>query len=512
MSPALLLARPAFLRYLGLFGSICCAIDGYLFGAAKDLRPNVSVATIATGANGLLILVLWIVGLGSICTAWWYGRNLDGLSTRWVLVTALLWIIPMLVIPPLASRDVYAYACQGQLFSSGHNPYTQSVADQPCPWLTSVSPVWRTTSTPYGPIFIMLSGLAASLGSQVAAIVAYRVLAVLGLAVTAIFLPRLARQLGVPAQRATWLLLCCPLISVHIVGGAHNDALTIAFMVAGLALIVAAKREYGALIAGGVLLGAAFSVKITLGVMLPFAALLAAGPVFTGARGRLRPGGLRDLVTRGGAVMVSALATLVGLSYASGLGLGWIAAMSDAGNSRSWTSPSTSVGMFVHSVVRFFGPRIDFVPWARDAALLVLAAALVAILWHSRNRNPLYGGALALIALILLAPITQPWYLLWPLALVAVTMMRARWLAIAIVASMFTILPDGDGAMKPLQTPLSYVMTGLLVITGVRFVQWLRGAEPVEDKLTRLELQPDVAPVSPEPADSESASASASRV
>ena len=506
MSPALLLARPTFLRYLGLFGSICCAIDGYLFGAARYLRLDVSVATIATGPNGLLILALWIVGLGSMCTAWWYGRNLDGLSTRWVLVTALLWIIPMLVIPPLASRDVYAYACQGQLFSSGHNPYTASVADQPCPWLTSVSPVWRTTSTPYGPIFIMLSGVAASLGSQIAAIVAYRVLAVLGLVVTAIFLPRLARQLGVPAPRATWLLLCCPLISVHIVGGAHNDALTIAFMVAGLALIAAARRGYWALIGGGVLLGAAFSVKITLGVMLPFAALLAAGPVFAGPSGRLRPGGLRSLVTRGGAVMVSALVTLVGLSYASGLGLGWIAAMSDAGNSRSWTSPPTSVGLFVHSIVRFFGPRIDFVPWARDAALLVLAASLVAILWHSRNRNPLYGGALALVALILLAPITQPWYLLWPLALVAVTMMRARWLAIAIVASMFTILPDGDGAMKPLQTPLSYVMTGLLVFIGVRFVRWLRGAEPVEDELTRLELQPDAAPVSPEPVNSASAS------
>jgi hypothetical protein len=243
-----------------------------------------------------------------------------------------------------------------------------------------------------------------------------------------------------------------------------------------------------------VLLGCAFSVKITLGVMLPFAALLAAGPVFTGLHGRLRPGELRALVTRGGTVMVAALGTLVGLSYASGLGMGWIGAMSDAGNSRSWTSPPTSVGLAVHSVVRFFGPRsFDYVPWARGLALVALAVSLVAILWCSRNRNPLYGGALALLALILLAPITQPWYLLWPLALIAVTPMRARWLAIVVVVSMFTILPDGDGALRPLQTPLSYVMTALLVIVAIQFVKWMRGAP-----LAREDFAATSAEVAPE--------------
>ena len=58
--------------------------------------------------------------------AWWYGRHLVGrgiLTPRWVLVTAALWMLPMVFIPPLASRDMYAYACQGALFGLG----TQSV-------------------------------------------------------------------------------------------------------------------------------------------------------------------------------------------------------------------------------------------------------------------------------------------------------------------------------------------------------------------------------------------------
>jgi hypothetical protein len=477
MSPALLLRQPSIIRCLGLFGSICCAIDGYLLGASREMRLNISVATIADRSDGPLILALWIAGLTSLCVAWWYGRRLL-VSTRWALVTALLWIVPMLVIPPLASRDVYAYACQGALYSSGHNPYTQSVSDQPCPWLTSVSPVWRTTSTPYGPIFIMLSGIAASLGSLTTALFAYRMLAVLGLVVTAMFLPMLARRIDVPPARAVWLLLCCPLVPVHIVGGAHNDALAIAFMVAGLAVLAGKGRGQAALIGGGALLGCALAVKITLGVMLPFAALLVAGS-FT------EPGWMRRLLTRGGAVVSSALVTLVGLSYASGLGMGWIGAMSDAGNSRSFTSPPTAVGFTIHSIVRFFGPRPDFVPWTRGFALVVFALVLLAILWHSRLRNPLYGGALALVALIFLAPIMQPWYLMWPLTLIAVTMVRARWLAIAVMVSMFTVLPDGDGSLKPLQTPLSYAMTALAVVAGVALVKWLRGAEPEEDEPPR---------------------------
>jgi alpha-1,6-mannosyltransferase len=141
------------------------------------------------------------------------------------------------------------------------------------------------------------------------------------------------------------------------------------------------------------------------------------------------------------------------------------------------------VGYTLHSVVRWFGPRVDFVPWTRGAALVVMGLVLLAILWRSRNRNPLYGATLALLALIFLAPIAQPWYLTWPLALVAATMFRVRWLAIAIVVSMFTILPDGDGALKPLTTPLAYAMTALVVVVAVAFVRWLRGAEPIEDPM-----------------------------
>jgi hypothetical protein len=466
------LSRPGFLRWLGFLGSVCCAAAGFLFGAFSYIRSNVNVVTILRGPNGVPILLLWIAGLAALCTAWWFGRRLaeaGGLGTRWIVVTAALWILPMLVTPPLGSRDLYAYACQGALFDSGLNPYAVGVAAQPCPWLDSVSVVWRDTPTPYGPLFLLLAGAASAFGSQVLAIGVFRLLAVLGVAGIAVCLPVLARRRGVPEQRALWLVLCCPLIPVHLIGGGHNDALVVAFLLAGLAVLAAQPERIGPLVLGGVLLGLAVAVKITIGVALPFAALLAAGG--------LPPGGWPRLVRRGGTVMLAALGTLVALSFLSGLGLGWATALSGAGESVYWTSPPTAIGIAVAAVGRWFSADIDIIPVVRAVALVLLPIVLAVILWRSRRRDPLIGAGLALLAVIFMAPITQPWYLLWPLAVIAATPARARWLAGTIVFSMATIFPDGTGSLRPLGVPLAMAMIVLIGWVGVRSVRWLRGEE-----------------------------------
>lgn len=525
------LARPAAVRCLGLFGSVCCALDAVLFGAPTWIRRGVSVMSILRGPNGVLIMLLWIAGLTAMCTAWWYGRRLR-LSPRWIVGTAVLWIVPMLVVPPLASRDMYAYACQGALFDAGLNPSEVGISAQPCPWLESVSMVWRDTPTPYGPLWIMLAGLAAALGSQAVALAVFRIYAVLAVIALAAVVPPLARRMGAPADRALWLILCCPLVAVHFVGGGHNDALTMLLLVAGLALIAGSagpiavqrrpvgmdhdrpgapststpaartpgsdasetslvdlrqphppsrppdgaitSRVAAALIAGGALVGAAIAVKTTVGVVLPFAALLAAGGLQPGREGWAR------FLRRGAAVVGGALGALLALSIVSGLGLGWATALSGAGESRSWTSPSTAVGIAVNAAAKWFGVHIDVVPAARLVALALMLVALVVIWWRFRRGNPLHGAALACLTVIFCAPITQPWYLFWVLTLLAVTTVRTRWLEIAIVASMFLILPNGDGAWKPLQVPFAFLVTGLVGWVGWRAVRWLRQPAPAE--------------------------------
>ncbi|MEV6599298.1 polyprenol phosphomannose-dependent alpha 1,6 mannosyltransferase MptB [Actinoplanes sp. NPDC051346] len=466
------LRSPAGVRWLGFAGSVCAATDAVLFGAPVWIRRGVSVMSILRGPNGVLIMLLWIAGLAALCAAWWYGRRLS-VSRRWILVTAALWIAPMLLVPPLASRDMYAYACQGSLFDAGFNPSVVGVSAQPCPWLESVSVVWRDTPTPYGPLWIILTGLAASWGSQAVALGIFRAYAVLAVLMLAVVVPALARRTGASQERALWLVLCCPLVPVHFVGGGHNDALTIALLLGGLTLIVG-RRPLGSLVAGGALVGAAIAVKTTVGVVLPFAALLAAGGLCLS-----RPGMLRFL-RRGGAVVGGAAAMLVALSAGSGLGFGWAVALSGAGESRSWTSPPTAVGIAVNAVGKVLGVRIDVVPAVRTVALILLLIVLVAIWWRFRRGDALHGAALACLSVIFFAPITQPWYLFWALALFAAGAVRARWLEITVVASMFLILPNGDGAWKPLQVPFAFLVTGLAGWVVWRSWRWWREPVPVE--------------------------------
>jgi hypothetical protein len=125
------------------------------------------------------------------------------------------------------------------------------------------------------------------------------------------------------------------------------------------------------------------------------------------------------------------------------------------------------------------GADIDVVPVLRTVALAVLLVVLVVVWWRFRHGDHLAGAALACLAVIFLAPITQPWYLLWPLALIAVTVVATRWLEVAVIVSMFLILPNGDGAWKPLQVPLAFLVTGLVGWVAWRGVRWLR--EPVPE-------------------------------
>jgi alpha-1,6-mannosyltransferase len=478
---------PTAVRWIGLLGSALLGAAAYVGGDFPTLIPGTDPITIATGPNGVLIYALWISGTATLCTAWWYGLRHVGrelVTTRWVIGTVVLWMLPMIVCPPTGSRDVYSYACQGALVAAGHSPYVEGVSALPCPWLESVSPIWRDTPAPYGPLFLMLAGIAARLGSLTAALAFIRVLAIGGVTLMASALTVLARRMSVPVDRALWLVLACPLVVLHLVGGAHNDAITVGLLLAGFAVLAARPERLRTLLLGGVLLGLAVSVKTTVVVVLPFGALLAAG----GADARI-------LVRRGGAVIGAALGTLSGLSVASGFGFGWLTALSHAGDSVVWTSPPTAVGLAIGYVGRGFGVRLHAESVTRLIALILLPVALAAILWVFRRRDPLQGAAIALLAVIFFAPIDQPWYLVWPLAMFAATRGRLRWFTIAVVIASSIEMPDGSGLTKIIQLPASLAMTAVVVWVCTRVPRWLRGLdiEPADFESAGFETAESVA-------------------
>ncbi|WP_038840525.1 polyprenol phosphomannose-dependent alpha 1,6 mannosyltransferase MptB [Salinispora arenicola] len=448
-------------RWTGLAGSTMLAAAAFVGGALPSSPHKVTPIDVWQGRYGPLLLVLWVAGLGLFCTAWWAVRDRVP-SPRWALVTVGLWLLPLLVAPPLGSRDGYAYACQGATYAGGFSPYEQGVSVLPCPWLETVSPIWRDTAAPYGPLFVLLAAAVVILtDSLVDALALFRLLAVAGLGLLAACLPVLARRCGVPPGRALWLALGSPLVGVHLVSGMHNDALMVGLLVAGLAIVAARPGRPGPLLAGGVLLGLAGGIKATALVVVPFAALAAIAGVYS----------VRGLLRAGGWVVGGAVSTVVGVSLVAGLNFGWIAGLKQGGLSVAWTSPPTAVGQTLGYLVLPFGWHIDAVPVTRAIGLAVLLLVLIVLWWRARTRNPLWYAGLALAATVALAPVFHPWYWTWPLAVLAATSRRFDWAAAVALLASFLVLPDGTSLPAFSKTVGAPLMTLFVIVVTVRWAQ-----------------------------------------
>lgn len=453
-------------RWIGLAGSTLLAVAAFLGGAFPDgdLRPT--PVSIWQGPYGPLIIATWAVGTGAMAYAWWTLRDRVP-STRWALVTIGLWLLPLLLTPPLGSRDVYAYACQGASYAAGLNPYEQGVSALPCPWLDSISYIWRDTAAPYGPLFVLLAGaVVEATGSLVGSIVLFRLLAVVGVGLTAASLPALARRCGVPAGRAVWLALGSPVIGVHLVSGAHNDALMVGLLVAGLAVVVSRPGRPGPLLGGGALLGLAAAIKVTALVVVPFAALAAIVGAYS----------IRALVRDGGWVVGGAVAAVIGATLATGLGFGWVTGLEQGGLVVAWTSPSTAVGQTVGYLAAPFGWHGDPLPATRGIGMAALALVLLWLWWRARTREPIWHAGLALAATVALAPLYHPWYWTWPLAVLAATARRSGWFAVVAIVSSFLVLADGTGLPRYTKTVGAPLMALFVIVVVVRLVRSARAA------------------------------------
>ncbi len=502
------LPTPAVIRYAGLLGSVLLAVAAHLGGVRSPWRPNTDVVDLLRGGQGVLMPLCWLAGITLLIGAWWAGTQRVP-STRWAYVTAGLWLLPLLLPPVLGSRDIYSYACQGSVLAAGKDPYAAGLRVLGCPWIESTAPIWRDSPAPYGPFFVVLAGGAAALGGSLAATLLWlRVVAVAGVLLTAVCLPVLARRAGVQPDRAVWLVLACPLVGVHLVSGAHNDAVMVGLLVAGLTVLArsparppvrpsagppdrgpgrrprwsppgGSSARFGALLGGGVLLGLAVAVKVTALVVVPFGALLAVGGAY---RTRL-------LLTRGGTVVAAAVGALTAVSAASGLGLGWIRGLVNSGDSVQWTSPATAVGLTVDYLGRPFGLHLHAVPVTRVIGVVLLVVVLVVLWWRARHGDPLLGAGLALTATVVLSPVFHPWYATWPLAVLAATwsplpdQLRRRLLAPCAVAAALT-LPDGTSLALVTRFPGALVMTAVVVIVVVVAVRRARTGAPGPMTLT----------------------------
>ena len=231
-------------RLFGATGTVLMAIGALGVGA----RPVVQDPTFGVRLLNLpsriqtVSLTMTTTGAVMMALAWlMLGRFTlgDRRMTRSQLDRLLLlWVLPLLIAPPMYSRDVYSYLAQSEISMNGLNPYKVGPATGlglDHVFTLSVPNMWRETPAPYGPLFLWIGqGISALTGENiVAAVLCHRLVVLLGVGLIVWATPRLARRCGVAEVSAMWLGAANPLLFMHLVAGIHNEALMLGLMLAG---------------------------------------------------------------------------------------------------------------------------------------------------------------------------------------------------------------------------------------------------------------------------------------
>lgn len=380
--------------------------DWPLSDVLRDTSAGLVLSRLMIFAGVAILLQTWlVVGYDLLAGHPWPAERMAALAGTWSA--------PLLLAPPLFSRDVYSYFGQGRLLLEGYDPYATGVSVLPGWFADGADPLWGDTPTPYGPFFLLLArGVADFAGNQAfLGAIMFRLMAVAGIALMAWSVPRLAATHGINPAKATWLTVANPLVVMHFVAGAHNDALMVGLTLAGF---VAAERR-GWFAAGGAgLIGLAAAVKPIALLALPFVGLSMAG-----TRSSLL-GRIRAWI----AVTLAAAAVFAAAAVLAGTGMGWLSSLSAPGEVKTWLSPPTALGMIAGGALQVLGVTQDdaiAVAVARGIGLLASLAFVAYLCLKPQGRSAVRGAALAFGAVVLLGPVIQPWYLLWILPLFAVT-------------------------------------------------------------------------------------------
>jgi hypothetical protein len=377
----------------------------------------------------------------------------------------------MLVIAPLFSRDAYSYAAQGEMVSHHMNPYLYGPFELGNNSYTApVDPLWGNAPAPYGPLFLQLDGFFTRITfhNELATIVLLRVLSVVGVLLIASCVPRLARLYHRDGAELFTLMVLNPVTLLHLIGGAHNDALMLGLLVAGL---TAAKEKRP--IVGILLCALATAIKAPAAIGILYVGWSWLGPRAS-TRDRLRPVVTAGLIGAG---------VLGFFSYISGLGWGWVSILGTPGAVRSWTAPTTSLALLVTGVAHFAHIGVGLGGVLTVTRFLGLLAAGVAGVWlllNSDRIGTLKALGVTLLVFVCLGPVVQPWYLSWGLILLApVALGRLRSLIIGLsMVTAFIELPGGTQLVNSLihGDPLLIVLTLLwiLVVLTVPLATWER--------------------------------------
>jgi hypothetical protein len=391
------------------------------------------------------VTAFWVVSMASFALAVWQWRR--GRRPSWGLLLAGIAVLHLLalLVPPVASKDVYAYSFYGKVQTEyGANPYLSFPDQHPTdPWHKFWS--WRLFGPVYGPPFLLLLRLLAmAAGPSLLTWVVLTKLVLVAAELAAIWLLvgalRADPGLGEDPRWPLLLIGWNPMVLQSIGMSAHVDALLL-LVLAGSLL---AHRRGRHLLAFLLLVGC-FLVKVYMGPLAALYAIwLAAG----------RPSPRAKVATVAGLGLLGALLTaLVYLPYASAGGKLLTSAVDVSGHFSSG-SPPNLVRRLLAAVLPVFGlsdPAAAAVG-ARLGRQLAIAGILVAFVLVARKLragvDPWPRIATFFLAYLLLTPWVFYWHELPLLGIVAaIPWGLTSLVAVALSITLVPLAPAGPPAV-----------------------------------------------------------------
>ena len=418
-------------------------------GTNDQLPPVASLALVFGGL--ILVTRVWLGLLGVL------SRH-PGFPVKKVVLVMAIWAIPLLLAPPLFSRDVYTYAAQGEMVSHHINPYSYGPNVLGTnPFSTLPDKTWLGSESPYGPTFLTVDGVLDQASGHVILtdLALLRLLELGGIALIVAATPALARSARRDPAHAVLLGAGSPLVLLSLVAGAHNDALMLGLMMTGLAV---AKR-FGT-VPGVILCALAAGVKSPAALGVLFLGWVWAGPA---APTRRRIGH-----TLGAGLI--ALTTLECVSVVSGTGWGWLRTTTTADAAFTGVTPVNVVARaasILSHILQVPFSTLEARPVFSVLGLLVAMYVGARLLLRSPQDGVVRCLGLTLLVLALLGPIVWSWYVTWGivvLAAVAAGRIRTALIAISTFWAFAGVTSVHDIYMRLIHT---FVVTDLLLVAAL---------------------------------------------
>jgi hypothetical protein len=360
------------------------------------------------GAGPLFYLGLWLAMLAYIAVL----ALSRGIGPRLAIGAIAGLNVLFLLAPPLLSQDVFSYISYARLDVLHHlDPYTHSPDAVPADAVYGFAGS-KDASSAYGPLFTILTLPLAKVAPATAFWILKVAAALATMGVVALTWA-CARRLGRDPVMPAMVVGLNPLVLVHVVGGAHNDAFAVLlWMGAALAMLPLAGRVAGGHAGrrsepvAGALVVVSAAVKATGGLVGPFMLAVARRPWAFIA------GGLA-------AAVICAVAAVI--AFGGSAAEAFVLLGQNQDRTTRWSVPQRAAD----GIAALTGGSADsIVDFTRAVLVVALAVVLVALLLHTwRHRDEpgawIAPAGWATLALLLATAWLVPWYAIWLLPLAA---------------------------------------------------------------------------------------------